>query len=77
MWWKLSILCIVTGGLILSIIPIRTHAVVVAADNPPPQTDWSLSTLVSNMYFTPGSLALIGLILVIAGYIGFRIVRGS
>ena len=77
MWWKLGILLIITAGLIFSVIPIRTHAVLIDPTNPPPPTRWSLSFIISHMYVTPSTVALIGAILVLAGFIAFRIVRPS
>lgn len=77
MWWKLGILVIVTAGLIFFIIPIRTHAVLFDPANPPPPTRWTLSSAVSNMYLTPGAIALICAVLAVAGYLAFRIVRSG
>ena len=77
MWWKLGILSIVTAALIFCIIPIRTHAVLIDPANPPPPTKWTLSFIISNMYLTVGTVGLIGILLVVASYIGFRIVRSS
>jgi len=77
MWWKLTILGIVTAGLIFSVIPIRTHAVLVDPANPPPPTRWTLRFIVSNMYLMPGTMIAICMILAVAGYIAFRIVRSA
>lgn len=77
MWWKLGILALATAGLIFSLIPIRTHAVMIDPANPPPPTRWTLSFAISNMYATPGTLGVIGVVLAVATYIGFRIVRSS
>lgn len=77
MWWKFGILIIGTVGLIFAVIPIRTHAVLIDPANPPQPTKWTLSFIISNMYLTPGTVALIGLFLAVATYIGFRIARGS
>lgn len=75
MWWKLALLVIVTAGLIFCIIPIRTHAVLIDPVNPPPATRWTLWSMVSNMYLSSGTIALIGVTIAVAGYIAFRIVR--
>jgi hypothetical protein len=77
MWWKLGILTIITVALIFCVIPIRTHAVLIDPANPPPPTRWTLSFIMSNMYVTPGTLGLIGILLAMAIYVGFRIVRSS
>ena len=77
MGWKLVILSIGTAALIFCVIPIRTHAVWIDPTNPQPPTRWSLSFIVSNMYLTPDTFMLIGGILTVAIYIGFRIVRSS
>ncbi|AJP73917.1 hypothetical protein TS85_22120 [Sphingomonas hengshuiensis] len=77
MWWKLTFLGIVTAGLIFSLIPIRTHAVMIDPASPPPPTRWTLRFIVSNMYLTPGTLIVICLVLAAAGYITLRIVRSA
>lgn len=77
MWWKLGILSIVTAAVIFCVIPIRTHAVLIDPEHPPPAFKLTLLFIVSNMYFTPATLALIGVLLSMATYIGFRIVRNS
>lgn len=75
MWWKLSLLVVVSAALIFCVIPIRTHAVLIDPTKPPPATRESLWSLVSNMYLTSGTVALIGAIIAVTGYIAFRIVR--
>lgn len=77
MWWKLGTLEIVTTGMIFSLIQIRTHAILIDPTSPPPPTSWSLSAFISHMDLTPSSIALIGVIVVLASNIAFRIVRGS
>ena len=77
MWWKLVLLGIVTAGLIFCVIPIRTHAVLIDPASPPPATTWTLWSMVSNMYIAPGTIALIGMIIAVAGYISFRIVSNA
>lgn len=77
MWWKLSCLVIVTTGLIFCLIPIRTHAVLIDPTKPPPPFKWTLSFVISNMYVVLSTLIVIGVLLVAATYIGFRIVCGS
>ena len=75
MWWKLAILLIIIVGLIFSIVPIRTHASLFDPSNPPARA--TLSSIISNMYLTTGTVALISVVLVVAGYIAFRIVRSG
>lgn len=77
MWWKLGILSIITAALILIIIPLRTHALLIDPANSPSPTKWTLSFMVSNMYLTPGTTGLICVLLAVASYIGFRIVRSA
>ena len=74
MWWKLAGLTLGTVLLILSVIPIRTHAVRIDLANPP--SPGPLFPPVSSMYLTPGTVVLIGIILVVAVIIGVRIARG-
>jgi hypothetical protein len=77
MWWKLGILLIATSVLIFCVIPIRTHAIMIDPANPPPPTRWTLSFIISHMYFTAGTYAVIGALLLGAGFIAFRIVRST
>lgn len=77
MWWKFTILGIVTAGLIFCMIPIRTHAVMIDPANPPRPTRWTLRFIVSNMYLTPGTMIVICLVLAVAAYIAFRIIRSG
>lgn len=77
MWWKLALLVIVSAGLMFCVIPMRTHAVLIDPANPPPATRWTLWSMVSNMYLTSGTVALIGVIIAVAGYIAFRIIRNA
>jgi F0F1-type ATP synthase membrane subunit a len=75
MWWKLSLLVIVTAVLISAVIPIRTHAVRIDPSNPPPRP--SLWQMVGSMHLTPTSALLITFSLAIAILIGVKIVRAS
>ena len=75
MWCKLTILAIVTVGLIYCMIPIRTHAIITDPNNPPPPTRWTLRFIVPHMYLTPTTMIVICLLLAVAGYIAFRIVH--
>ena len=77
MWWKLTALACGTILLCLAVIPIRTHAVMFdpLRETPPPKpSPWAM---LSNLHFTPGTLALIGAILLGAGFIAVRIIRGE
>ena len=75
MWWKLGILVVLTAGLIFSVIPVRTHAVLYdPADPQPAPTLW---TMVSNMYLTAGTVAVIVGILTAAVAVGFWIMRSA
>ena len=73
MWWKFSLLALVSAGLIFCVIPIRTHAVQFDPSNPPPK--WTILSAVSNMYLTPGAIASIAVIIAIAAIVGFWISR--
>lgn len=77
MWWKLTVLVIVTAGLIFCVIPVRTHAALFNPANPRPVPRWTLSSMVSNMYLTTGTAALICAIMVVAAYLAFRVVRSA
>ena len=74
MWWKLAALTIVTLVAVLSVIPIRTHAVAFDPANPPARI--SFGAMLANMYLTPGTAALIAAICIVAVLIGLRVVRG-
>lgn len=75
MWWKLGILVVLTVGLIFCVIPVRTHAVLHDPTNPPPSP--TLGALVSNMYLTAGTVAVIVTILAAAVAVGFWIRRSA
>lgn len=77
MWWKLGILVAATAGLIFSIIPIRTHAILLDSANPLPPTKRMFWSTVSNMYLTPNTVALICAIIAVTGCAVFNIVRNS
>jgi hypothetical protein len=44
-------------------------------DRPPPK--WTLSSTITNMYLTPGTVGMMCILLAVAAYIGFRIVRSG
>jgi hypothetical protein len=77
MWWKLVILTLLTVVLIVSVIPIRTHAVKYDAYSEPPPQTWSFSALLQSMYVTPSTLALIVGILIVAAGVAFWIIRAA
>lgn len=75
MWWKLGLLTIATGLLIIVIIPIKTKAIIYdPLREPPPKP--TIGEMVQNMYLTPGTVIAIIFILAVATYIGWKIVRG-
>ncbi|HET9511745.1 MAG TPA: hypothetical protein VFO80_11410 [Sphingomonas sp.] len=73
MWFKLVALCVLTLALIVSIIPMRTHAVMFDPDSPPPPQ--TLRTMFSSMYLPPETVVGILLLLLVAVAIGAWIVR--
>ena len=81
MWWKLTLLVVATVLTILAVVPIRTHAVKVDITRDgtmpiyPPRP--GLGGVISNMYLTPSTVALITLILLLAGWFGYLIVRSG
>jgi len=75
MWWKLSLLVIVTAVLISAVIPLRTHAVRIDPSNPPSRP--SFWDVIGSMHPTPVSGMLIAAIVAIAVLIGVKIVRAS
>lgn len=77
MWWKLSGVAVLTAALIFVVIPIRTHAVWYDPASPPSPQRWNLTNVIANMYVTPGTLAVIAIILAGAAAIAFRIIRNS
>jgi hypothetical protein len=79
MWWKLTLLGLVTFVLVIGVQPIRTHAVKVEIppDGQLPQMPrHGLLDMFSAMYVTPTSLLISAVIVAIAGYLAFKIVRG-
>lgn len=77
MWWKLTVLVLVTSGLIFCVIPVRTHAVLFDPANPRHVPRWTLSSTISNMHLTTGTAASICAIMVVAAYVAFRVVRSA
>jgi hypothetical protein len=77
MWWKLLLLAVVAALLIVAVIPFRTRAVKWDVYNEPPPQTWSIAEYLKAMYFTPSTLAVIALILIVAAALAFWIVRAS
>ena len=75
MWWKLGGLLVLTVALCLSVIPIRTHAVMYDPSNPP--APWTLRAMLANMYLTPTAGLLIAAILAVAAIVAFKVLRGQ
>ena len=77
MWWKLLGLLAVTTAVILSVIPIRTHAVMYDPLREPPPPPPSFWEMVSNMYLTTGTKVAIAIILSLACVVAVKVVRGD
>jgi hypothetical protein len=77
MWWKLAILTFVTALLIVAVIPIRTHAVKWDVYNAPRPQTWSVVGYFKAIYFTPNTLIIIAVIVLVAAVLVVRIVRAS
>lgn len=76
MWWKLGALFVLTAVLIFVIIPIRSHAVIYDPAKDPPPSPPSIWDMIGNMYLNPAAMMLIAVILGIAGFMAFKVVRG-
>lgn len=76
MWWKLGALLGLTAALVFMIIPIRSHIVVYdpAKESPPPPS--SFWHMIGDMYLTPGTIMLIAVIMSLAAFVAFKVVRG-
>ena len=75
MWWKLGGLFVLTATLCLSVIPIRTHAVMYDASNPP--APWTFRAMLADMYLTPTAGLLIAAIFAVAAFVAFKVLRGQ
>jgi len=78
MWWKLTLLTLITLVLVIAVQPIRTHVVTleVQRNGPIPSVPrQSFFDMFSAMYVTPGSLVISAVIIGVAAYLAFRIVR--
>ena len=79
MWWKLTLLGLVTLALVIAVQPIRTHALKIEIPSNgqlPPVPRQGVLNMFSALYVTPTSLLISAVIVAIAGYLAFRIVRG-
>jgi hypothetical protein len=79
MWWKLTLVGLVTIILVVVVQPIRTHAVKIdipLTGEVPRVPRPSVVDLFSSMYVTPTSLLIGAIIIGIATYLAFRIIRG-
>ena len=75
MWWKLLGLLLLTATLVFVVIPIRTHAVVYDPVNDPPPEPPSLGDFLGALYLTPGTVLVILLIVGVASFVAFKVVR--
>jgi len=75
MWWKLSGLFVLTAALCLSVIPLRTHAVIYDPSKPP--APWTLRAMLAAMYLTPTAGLLIAAIVGVAAFVAFKVLRGQ
>jgi uncharacterized membrane protein len=76
MWWKLVGLLALTAALVFAVIPIRTHAVVYDPMDEPPPARGSFGDVLGNMYLTPGTALLILVIVAVASFVAFKVLRG-
>jgi hypothetical protein len=75
MWWKLAGILVLTAALCVSVVPIRTHAVMHDPSNPPqPPT---LKLMFANMYLSPTTGLLIAVILAGAAFVAFKVISGQ
>jgi hypothetical protein len=75
MWWKLTVLFVLTAALVFAVVPIRTHAVAYDPLVEPPPEFGSIADILANMYLTPGAVLLILCIVAGASFVAFKVVR--
>jgi len=77
MWWKLSLLALITLVIVIVIQPVRTHAVKIdiPANGHISPARYGLLDMLSAMYVTPTSLLISAVIVAIVGFLAFRIIR--
>jgi len=74
-WWKLGGLVVLTAVLCLLVLPIRTHAVISDPSNPP--KPWTFTDMLASMYLTPTAGLLIAVIVAVAAFVAFKVIRGQ
>ena len=75
MWWKLGGLLVLTAALCLSVMPIRSQAVMYDPSNAP--APWTPRAMLANMYLTPTTGVLIAAIVAVASFVAFKVLRGQ
>ena len=76
MWWKLGLLFVATGFLILLVIPLRTHAVLYDPMKGQAPSRPTLMDMLGAMHLTTTSVVLIAVILAVSGFVAFKVIRG-
>ena len=74
-WVKLAAVLTLAAIAAFAVAPFRTHAVAVAPNQIVARP--SLNSIVSSMYLTPGTIALVLTIVAVAGFATFQILRGN
>jgi hypothetical protein len=79
MWWKLTLIALVTILLIVVVQPIMTHAVKVdiqPTGKPTNPMQPGIFEWFSSVYVTPTSLLITIVILAVAAFLALRVIRG-
>lgn len=76
MWWKLTGLVFLTAALVISVIPVRTHAILYDPANDPAPSRVSLGDIFGSIYITTVTVVLIVCVLAVASYVAVKITRG-
>jgi hypothetical protein len=76
MWWKLGLLFVATGFLVLLVIPLRTHAVSYDRVKDQAASRPSIMDVLGAMHLTTESVILIAAILAVSSLVAFKIIRG-
>jgi hypothetical protein len=74
MWLKLTGLALITLLLCIVAIPVRTHAVDLGSNE---ESRSTLMSMLKAMYLTPGTAAVLVLVLAFSGFAAFKISRGQ
>jgi hypothetical protein len=78
MWWKLTLVGLVTIILVaFALPPIQTHAVLYHPEREPSPQTWSVGGFFKALQWTPTSMALVAAIVLGAVCAGYLIVRSS